>query len=151
MNDAQRAELDEIAASNGGVVHPKKVVAFAANKKSALHGEFTWDDKEAGQRLREMEARQLIRVYVRHVPSIQRRARAYISVPSDRANGDGYRSVEKVLENPSLVSQMVDEVRKRITSLSESYSYLRFMDGLWPRLLNEVDRYLEESKAKHVA
>lgn len=151
MTEQQRVELDAIATANGGLLVPEKVVESAKVETSALHDEFTWDDAEAGVILREQEARQLIRVYVRYEPSIQRKTRAFISVPSDRANGDGYRRTQDVLNNPMLVAQMVDEVRKRIVSLSQSYNYLKFLDPLWPRMLSELETFLAASEGTKVA
>ena len=151
MTTAQRAELDNIAQANNGLLVPEKVVEFAADATSALHNEFTWDNEEAARKLREQQARQLIRVYIKFVPAAQRKTRAFISVPSDRANGDGYRRTEDVIANPMLMEQMVDEVRKRIASLSQSYSYLRFLDPLWPILQADLERFLVESRSAGAA
>lgn len=148
MNDAQKMELDRIAHDGGGLILPSKVVEAAVDRGNPLHDEFTWDDEEAGMKLREQEARQLIRVYVKYLPQAQRNARAYISVPSDRVRGDGYRRTEDVLASPTMVDQMVDELRKRISSLAESYGYLRFMDGLWPKLMEQLEKFLQESRVK---
>lgn len=151
MNDEQRSELDRIAEENNGMLIPAKVVEFAADKKTALHSHFTWNDREAAAKHRENEARALIRVYVAFLPAVQRTTRAFISVPSDRANGDGYRRAEDVISNPMLLNQMVDEVRKKISNLAESYAYLKFLDGLWPRLSSEIERFLAEASSKDVA
>ena len=55
--------LERLSAKHDGLT-PAKIVAAAKVKSSPLHRAFTWDDSEAARKLREHEARQLIRSVV---------------------------------------------------------------------------------------
>ena len=147
MNAQQKATLQAIAdeaARAGRTLKPAEVVDAARDEASVLHTLFEWDDSAAAEKYREDQARGLIRVHVKTVPALAREVRAHVSVPTDRLNGGGYRKVEDVLANSRWQDQIVEEVQKRIDSLSKSYSYLPQLDGLWPRLSAVVAEYREE-------
>ena len=55
-------ELARIAKANGGQLTPEDVVKNARAKSSPLHSHFTWDDDEAAERYRLVEASYLIRM-----------------------------------------------------------------------------------------
>ncbi len=55
--------LERLSTKHDGLT-PAKVVAAAKPKSSPLHRAFTWDDSEAARKLREQEARHLIRSVV---------------------------------------------------------------------------------------
>lgn len=110
-------ELERIRAANGGVLRPRDVVAFARNKKTALHGRFCWDNRLAGERYRLEQARDVIRAEVVVLDpgdGTMRNMRAYVSLLSDRG-GDSYRSTANVLSvramRETLVQQALDELR----------------------------------------
>ena len=56
-------ELERLNTKHDGLT-PVKIVAAAKPKSSPLHRAFTWDDSEAARKMREHEARQLIRSVV---------------------------------------------------------------------------------------
>ncbi len=56
-------ELERLSIKYDGLT-PAKVVVAAKPKSSPLHQAFTWDDSEAARKMREHEARQLIRSVV---------------------------------------------------------------------------------------
>ena len=90
------AELEIIRGMDkDGLLHPESVVAWARNnKESALYNELEWDDTAAAEAYRVAQVRQIVRVIVRNAPGndgIDRRTRVYVSVPSDRLHGGGYR------------------------------------------------------------
>lgn len=145
MNNEQKAELEQLAAkAPGKLLTAETVVEFASDESTALHKAFEWDDTEAAREYRLMQARQVIRVFVKYEPRAARSVRALVSVPSDRANTGGYRRTEDVLSNPNWVGEMVAEVQAKIRNLQQSYSYLRQLDPLWPRLDACVSEFLVE-------
>lgn len=145
MKPEMKQELDRIAAANPeGMLVPKAIVATAADPSNPLHSHFTWDDAEAAGMHRENEARRLIQLYVIHEPSLQRKVRAYISVPTDRVEGNGYRRVGDVLDNERLMAQVEQEVIEKIKRLGVSHRHLKSLDGLWPLLVAETEQYLRK-------
>ena len=99
---AYRAELDQLAARNRGMLPPPtRIVEFARDPKTALHHWFCWDDTEAAERYRIEQARRLVQVTftVIAVRDVQVKVRTFISLPSDRQGQHGYRRVEYVMKN----------------------------------------------------
>jgi hypothetical protein len=152
MNASQREELKALAeAAPNGLLKRESVVEFARDRQTALHAAFEWNDKEAAVQHRLHQAGQLIRVYVQFEPMVQRKCRALISVPSDRAEGGGYRRTPQALANPVWLEEMLQSVRKRIESMRQSNSHLRQLDSLWPRLDAVIDGYLVELNTEQKA
>lgn len=117
---------------------------FAKDATTALHASFEWDDSEAGRLYRVQQARQLIRAFVYYEPRVGQKVRALVSVPSDRTNTGGYRRTQDVLAQPDWQAELVGEVAAKIRNLQQSYSYLRQLDPLWPRLDATVATFLAE-------
>jgi len=99
--------LKKLSEQNGGVLLPEDVVAAARSPKSPLHNWFTWDDDDAAQKWRLVQARELIRsikievqtnksapviispVYV-HMPTAEgeKRSTGYVSIATLRKDED---------------------------------------------------------------
>lgn len=124
-----RAELEQIRQSHGGLLRPEDVVKFARNKRSALHGEFEWDDSKASAEYRLWQARQVIRVSVTVLPSPhanQEPVRAYVSVASDRVQpGGGYRALADVMSDDEMRAQLVNEALCEVKRWRRKYERLR--------------------------
>lgn len=144
MTDSQVKELEAIRRKNPqGLLVPREVVAAARSKKSTLHGEFTWDDGKAAEKYREEEARTLIRAYVTYEPRVERQARGYVSVPSDRTEGGGYRQTGAAISRAGYAAEMFAEIAARIAGMRASYRHFAPADRLWDILEAEVGRYIE--------
>jgi hypothetical protein len=61
--DRVREELEGLQ-SEDGVVNPEAIVQKARSPKSAMHAMFEWDDTEAAQKYRLMQAKQIFRIFV---------------------------------------------------------------------------------------
>lgn len=124
-----RAELEQICQSHGGVLRPEDVVAFARNKRTALHSEFEWDDEKASTEYRLWQARTVIRVAVTVLPSPhadQEPVRAYVSVASDRVRpGGGYRPLADVMINDEMRAELVAEALGEVKRWRRKYERLR--------------------------
>ncbi len=84
MTPIQREHIDLIRKSAGGALFPQDILNDARNPNSPLHPMFTWDDTEAANAFRLIQAKAVIRVAVRftgplHVES--KRARVTIAAP----------------------------------------------------------------------
>lgn len=97
-------ELNRIAARNGGVIEPEKVVERARNPRSPLHSQFQWDDTEAAQQWRLEQARRLIRsVQVISTTSTRTFAVAkYVRDPRKEAGEQGYVAIVDIKDNEAI-------------------------------------------------
>ena len=136
LNDAARAELEDLRLGAGGLLRPDDVVERARSPNSALHKYFEWDDTDAAAAYRLHQARQVIRAVVRLVPrqtapSIA--VRAFISLPSDRAQG-GYRAVEDVASDEARAAEAMAELRRLLARLEMRYGALASVSEVLTRI-----------------
>lgn len=106
--------LRELERDNGRLI-PADIVEAARDPGSPLHSHFTWDDSEAAEKYRLMQARTLIRtvkleVTVRDVPlSVV----GYVRDPDADSKTAGYRNVAKLrTEEDSARAAIVDEMKR---------------------------------------
>jgi len=124
-------ELEEIRQSNPeGKLHARAVVEFARNPRTALHHRFEWDDTEAAEKFRLMQARQVIRVFVKDYPREHKTIRAYVSLVQDRKKGGGYRSSEEVLRETALRDALVYQAHRAMKAFISKYEDLEELAGV---------------------
>lgn len=121
-----REELRKIEEANNGILRPVDVVTYARkNKRSALHGEFTWDNNKAAEEYRLWQARQVIRVHVEVIKPDTKPIRAFVSLIGDRANpGGGYRAINAVLSNKEQREQLVEQATREFKALRQKWKNL---------------------------
>jgi hypothetical protein len=68
LTQTQREHLELIRASAGGTLAPQDVLTDARNPNSPLHDLFLWNDSEAAEAYRLIQAREVVRVVVRMAP-----------------------------------------------------------------------------------
>jgi hypothetical protein len=128
-----------------GVLTPALVVEVARDGDGAvaecLHESLTWDDGEAAERYRLLEAAKLIRrfkVVYRPTPrSGLREARAFVSVPSPE--GPSYHPIERVAEDPLMSRLMLQEAERAWRDLKARYSGLHGFVEMIRRDLDSED------------
>lgn len=113
--------LSAIEKSNG-LIAPKIVVMEARSPSSPLHKHFTWNDAEAAERFREVEAAKLIRsVYVidEEAPeSIP--VRAFVNIVESDDGGEesiitqGYVSITTTLKRTDYQSQVLQYAKEQL-------------------------------------
>lgn len=123
--DIIRKELDRIARDNGGVLWPKKVVEAARPESSPLHSRFEWDNSEAAERYRLIQARQLINITVNVVGEGADEERMWVSLKPDREEAGGYRSMIAVLSDTDLRVQLLDDALKDMEAFANKYRHLQ--------------------------
>jgi len=102
--------LKGISYKNNGLLLPEIVVDEARPNSSPLHNYFTWDDSEAAEKYRLVEARELIAVCVEYLGEENKtEERVFCSLSSDRAKKGGYRVLVDVLKNVSKRQQLLDD------------------------------------------
>jgi hypothetical protein len=119
------AAIKSLCSANG-TISPEMVVEAARSPKSPLHAHFTWDDTEAAEQYRLIEARTLLRVTVEYLPLPQREmVRAFVSLGSDRLAGDGYRVTASVLSDADLREQLLLDAHRDIQMFMKRYKRLK--------------------------
>lgn len=98
-----------------GLLMPERVIDAARDAASPMHGHFTWDNDEAAHKYRLHQARALIgsvEITVNQQAPVT--VNAFVSLPSDRVHGGGYRTVETILGNDFMRAQLIEDIRKHI-------------------------------------
>ncbi len=131
-----KAELEIIRGQNSGILRPKDVVNFARDESTALHSHFEWNDDVAAVQFRLEQARRIVRFTVVVLPNHNKSTHAYVSLTSDRQNGDSYRHIADVMADPlarqHLLRQALDEVeswRQRHADLVELNEVFQAIDA----------------------
>jgi hypothetical protein len=115
------SELEQIRKKNGGILRPKDVVAFARSPKTELHAHFEWDDSAAAKQYRLEQARLIIRCRVHMVHKDMPPTRVYVSLESDRKEGDSYRTLTDVLSDTEHRQQLLDQAYREMEAWRHRY------------------------------
>jgi len=135
--DGIREELKAIAAKHRGLLRPHDVVAFAKNKRTALHKQFTWDDTKAAHEYRLWQAREVISVHVTVYGPDEIPFRAFVSLKEDRKqDGGGYRTTESVMSNSEWRLQLLTEAVSDFERLQTKYAVLKELEKLFAEIGN---------------
>jgi len=123
-NETVEKALRAIAAKNG-ILRPEDVVEEARNPKHVLHSRFTWDNTEAAEQWRLMEARTLIRVTVQ-VMGDGVEAPVFVSLTPDRVQrGGGYRVMSEVMADAAMRDQLLKDALAELNAFTRKYRELR--------------------------
>ncbi len=144
-----QTELETVRKKNGGILRPAEVVAFASNPKTALHDRFEWDDTEAAKEFRLEQARQIIRFTVRLVGEKNEPIHAYVSLRSDRGEGDSYRSIVDVMEEPKWRSELLDQALVEAKSWKHRFERFTELAGVVAEI-DKVARNFDRGGARKI-
>jgi hypothetical protein len=112
-------ELTELARklkTKRSLLKSQQVLDAARDVKSALHYEFIWDDSEAGEKYRLLQAQRLIQIVIvmpvkkdlsNLTVCINPPTRKFVSLLSDRSRGGGYRDIEDVMKDAKLRDELL--------------------------------------------
>ena len=119
-------ELNRLAAENGGVLKPERVVASASANESPLHKYFEWDDTKAAAEHRIQQARELIRVVVQYQgpPSESVLTRVFVSLTTDRRDG-GYRVMTDVMSDEVMRARLLRDALEEMRRFETKYAKLK--------------------------
>ena len=143
MSSRYQKELLKLKNRHGGLLRAPDVVDAARPLHSPLHEHFEWDDSVAGERFRLVQAQQLIRAVITIIPRADGEpvsARAWISLPNDRADGGGYRETVDVLQDADLLEQAFKSLQEDLSRLRQKY-----------RAFTELAAVLDEMEAAAAA
>ena len=139
---AVRAELVALAAERDTLT-PHCVLDRARDPTSPLHPYFEWDDGEAAEKFRLMQASVLIRqCRVRVIAADGQKTsvvRAFVSLPGDRIAGAGYRTIESVLATEPRRAELLAMAFGELTAFKRKYETLHELADVFA----SIDRTLD--------
>jgi hypothetical protein len=124
--EQERKLLTTMARQNGGVLMVDDVLQEARDENSILHKHFEWDDTEAAVQYRKQQARALIaRCRITLIEKEPVQVRAFVSLPTDREAGGGYRLTSEVVSNAALKAELLRDIQLTIVRWTQK---LHLMD-----------------------
>jgi len=123
--ETEKDELLKLAEINDGLLTVDAVLEAAQDEFSPLHRHFEWDDSAAANEYRRWQARALIakcRIVLETRDDTE--VRAFLSVPSDRKNGGGYRVSAEVLDDSDRREELLQEMRQRVNYWQRQATFL---------------------------
>lgn len=143
--ELERKLLTRMARKNGGLLRVEDVLEEARDENSILHSHFEWDDSEAAEKYRRSQARALIqRCQIKMVDSEPVVIRAFVSLPTDRENGGGYRLTTEVMSNQSLKEELLRDIQYTIQRWTKK---LHLLDQDIAEKLIEIEEQLASRPA----
>lgn len=119
-------ELERIEQSKGGI-KPKYVIDEARPEGAILHNCFNWNDVEAAELYREVQARELIRnIVVVKVAEAEQEitpTRAFVSVQNEDESPQ-YISIRKAMTEVDYQEQILQKAFKELEAFKQKYSGL---------------------------
>lgn len=145
MKAAIKKALDELKLQNGKLM-PQIVIDAARPKESVLHGEFTWDAKDALRKNLQREAGELIQAYKVTIIVGDRsvKCRNFVSLSSDRISGGGYRQINSVLDDEMLRQVLIADALGELETFRLKYHRLNELAGLFA----EIDKIQQHDEQK---
>lgn len=144
LKDKIREELEVIRQSNGGLLRQEDVVAFARSADTALHSQFTWDDGEAAEQFRLIQAAKVIRLQIHVIEEEETKVRAFVSLSVDRTKNGGYRPITEVMQRGDLQAVMLKDALAELNAIRRKYRALQSLSGVW----EAVDRIAPPQSAE---
>lgn len=132
-------ELGRIWKANREVLTPEIVLKNAQSETSPIHHCFTWDDSEAAQKCRLIEAQMLIRsikvIVEPHPQAKPIQVRAFVSIDKNESERDesepgevkpdrSYIPLAKVISNDDYRKQMLRQALAELAAFRRKYSIL---------------------------
>ena len=116
-------------ADDDGLIKPERVVEAARPKTSPIHDQFEWNNTEAAEKYRLLQASELIRVSVEIIDCGGNRdpvvVRAFTSLTTERGESGGYRATVQVLSNKQMREQMLADAIAELQAFERRYAILK--------------------------
>ena len=148
QEDFEQAAFEALIEKYEGRISPRILVDESRDPRAPLHHKFTWDDEEAGENYRLVQAGQLIRTWRGSLLRIDREAnlirvetqRRVQSPLSQRGKDkDSYSTIEEIMSNPITREEMLQTVLRELSAYRKRYAQLLALANVWAA----VDEALE--------
>lgn len=119
------------SASPDRVLYPRNALEWArANKQSALFNALEWSNRDAAEKWRLQQVRQLISLHITFADGTPQ----VISLSIDRTSGGGYRSVADVMKIPDLRKIALMDALRDLERVRLKYQHLEELVRIWEEL-----------------
>jgi len=133
-----RQALIDIANENDGRLLPEIIVQTASDPTNLLHEYFEWDNTEAAEKFRLLQAGMLVRRVKLNIIREDKKTkqirvettRAFRSLPSCRGTV-GYETLEIVMTNDDKKAELLAAALAELESTKERYEDLNELKDLW--------------------
>ena len=131
----------------GPDVTPRAVLDIAKTKSNPMHSYFEWDDTEAAEKYRIDQAKYLIRnltvTLVREEKDTTTRKYVSLGIGISDGKESTYKTVENVLDDPSLRDQAIRKVWNQLLSIKQRYeSFVEFSE-VWTAIESAQEKVLK--------
>ena len=132
----QLEALKEIAKRDGGLLRPQAVVDAARPKDSPLHGAFCWNNTEAAQKYRLLQAQQIIRSFRVTIEDngAKYETPVFVGVSTDRTGekrDNPYRLAEDVAKSADLQAVAENDALEQLRAIKSRYDHLKRLGDIW--------------------
>lgn len=138
------SELERIRRLNGDTLHAPAVVSWARkNPDSELHKKFEWDDTEAAQKYRLVQAHGIIiqvRVTAEKEDGGKIRVPVWSHMRSER--GQGYRLTSEVMSDEHFRAQLLGQARSDLVRVQTKYKELEELS----EVIDVINTYVENTE-----
>lgn len=135
----------------GGNAGPADVLAAARDPMSPLHPYFTWDDSDAAERFRLMQAGVLLRRVKYHIVRMDHETkqvrinvvRATTSVPADRSKtaSRSYGETTSVMSNEAKRASVLAGIVRELVALRNKYRTYSELNDVWVVIDDAADQF----------
>lgn len=156
QQDITLAAFEALIERHGGRIGPKTLLDDARDPASPFHDFFNWDDDEAAEQYRLIQAGQLIRRWKGSVIKIDTHAKVVkvetvrrVQSPSGQRTkgGDSYQTVEEIMADPEKREDMLQTVLRELSAYRRRYSQLVALADVW-RAIDEAVELHEPRKQR---
>lgn len=146
--EAKVRELEFLRQQHGALLKAEHVVEFASDERTALHGEFEWDDTEAAYQYRLEQARRVLRIkLVVDSQAGPQNVRMFVSLMSDRQKpGGGYRPLVDVMTAEDMRDELLRQALGELKTVRRKYDQLKELRPVF-RAIERVEERTQKQPA----
>jgi hypothetical protein len=140
QQDFLLAAYEALMARHNGRISPAALLEAAKDPSSPFHDFFEWDDDEAAEQFRLVQASQIIRRWKGSLMRIDAETktvkietvRRVQSPASDRSRGGAsYQTVEEIMADPQKREDMLQTVLRELAAYRRRYSQMMALSEVW--------------------
>lgn len=124
-----RGELQRLERQHG-ILSPQSVVDEARAEDSYLHNAFNWDDSDAAEKFRKIQARLLMTAVKVHVNGSKTGAFVNVRVIVDNTPTRGYISTTRAISDQEMRKQLFEQAVKELEHWQGKYNLYEELQGI---------------------
>lgn len=160
QHDITVAAIEALIEQHDGMIGPRTLLNAARSPLSPFHQYFEWDDGEAAEQYRLIQAGQLLRRWKGTIMRIDAEAKVVkieavrrVQSPAGRRapGGDSYETIEQIMADPVKRADMLGTVLTELSAYRRRYAQLTALADVWRAIDEALDLHaLSQRKQKSV-